>query len=348
MLVAHHANVNVCVTSKTVKKESDANGRFAHEIRRPLLIAAERGDLGTIRLLVDNAAHLVFKDEDGETVVHSAVRSGKKDVVDFFLSSKCAIDAKRKEGWTPLRIAVDRADVEMVKLLVANHADVEVADAAGVTPLAAAETAGNAELVNVLRAAQQAQAIEAQQRLESQWQEAKAANSIQAMEGFIKEHPTSAHLDEAHAKLASLKAEQERPLAERLEKALTAKPLSTIRVTSGDNVRKMQSRFNDPSEWRKLGIVRLSAWAPERKKWVPLDNRLFAIVRMEDMPRSPDNVIAHGSHGEEVEVGYVYHSYQGAMTLVIPYSITPCELEFRGLLNYGRVHFSGKNRRTRQ
>jgi len=74
------------------------------------------------------------RNEDGDTLLHVATRSGCKEVI-AELVKYIDVNAKNHNGDTPLHVALFWADSEIIKLLIINGADVHLPNNAGTTPL---------------------------------------------------------------------------------------------------------------------------------------------------------------------------------------------------------------------
>ncbi len=86
-----------------------------------------------------------------KTLLHEAVESGRKELVQYLLDKGANINAKDRRGWTPLHMAAAAGRIEIVKLLLAKGADVNVGDIRGGTALWYANEQGNEEIVELLR-----------------------------------------------------------------------------------------------------------------------------------------------------------------------------------------------------
>jgi ankyrin repeat protein len=85
----------------------------------PIFDAAKRGDLGTVRQLVQSdPAELKKKDAAfGATPLHWAALRGHKDVVTFLLSAGADTKATNRDGETPLQVARRAGKNDVVEVL---------------------------------------------------------------------------------------------------------------------------------------------------------------------------------------------------------------------------------------
>jgi len=62
----------------------------------------------------------------GNTPLHSAVRAGRKDIVELLIAKGEGVNAKNNDGQTPVDVAISRRRKEIVELLIAKGADVSL------------------------------------------------------------------------------------------------------------------------------------------------------------------------------------------------------------------------------
>tara|TARA_R110002003_G_scaffold1184_5_gene22605 strand:+ start:12133 stop:14583 length:2451 start_codon:yes stop_codon:yes gene_type:complete len=115
---------------KRVDKK-DASGRTL------LHYAASTGRQAVVQLLVDRGADVKAKDNDGVTVLHSAVVSNEA-VVQLLVDRGADVNAKVNCGITVLQFAAKEGNEAVVQLLVDRGADVNAKDTSGFTVLHAA------------------------------------------------------------------------------------------------------------------------------------------------------------------------------------------------------------------
>jgi uncharacterized protein len=91
-------------------------------------------DVATIQNLLSRGAPVDAKNKDGETALHFAAETGKKELAELLLRAGASVNAKNDSKLTPLAIAVNHGHVEVAKLLIAGGADLESRDFHGTTP----------------------------------------------------------------------------------------------------------------------------------------------------------------------------------------------------------------------
>jgi ankyrin repeat protein len=99
-------------------------------------VAARDGDLEKLRkLLVDNAALVNLKDSDGNTPLHYAAATARRDVVEYLIKQGASIRAVSKSRDTPLHRAAASVNRDAVELLLQEGADAKASNEHGDTPL---------------------------------------------------------------------------------------------------------------------------------------------------------------------------------------------------------------------
>ncbi|MFM8551358.1 MAG: ankyrin repeat domain-containing protein [Nitrospiraceae bacterium] len=135
----------------------------------PLGDAAGKGDLKTMRALLDQGQDVNEKDacgmNAGETALFCAVWAGNQPVAKLLLERGADVNAKTNWNMTPLDAAVGTGDVQMVQFLlergaVTNNAQVQVCDSGGFdinmcTSLQYAKHTGNTKIARMLEYAEE-------------------------------------------------------------------------------------------------------------------------------------------------------------------------------------------------
>ena len=94
----------------------------------PLQIAAARGAVEIVQLLIDSGAVVDARDFAQETALHSAARGGSTNVVELLLSRGTDVNARSTNGATPLSEAAGEGHMAVVELLLAKGADINLGD----------------------------------------------------------------------------------------------------------------------------------------------------------------------------------------------------------------------------
>ncbi|XP_018122170.1 provisional ortholog of ankyrin repeat domain 52 L homeolog isoform X1 [Xenopus laevis] len=119
--------------------------------RSPLLVAAEQGHTGIVRILLQNQARVDVFDEHGKAALHLAAENGHDKIADILLKHKAFVNAKTKLGLTPLHLCAQNGFNHLVKLLVGTHsASIDAMALTKRTPLHMAALNGQLDVCNSL------------------------------------------------------------------------------------------------------------------------------------------------------------------------------------------------------
>ncbi len=98
-------------------------------ISRPLITAAERGDLAVVKLLCDRGANLEIADAIGRRALHFAARRGHSAVAKLLLERGARVSPQSPgtgpRRWTPLHLAAFHGHLDIVKILCDAGADLD-------------------------------------------------------------------------------------------------------------------------------------------------------------------------------------------------------------------------------
>ncbi|KAL1700163.1 ankyrin repeat-containing domain protein [Schizophyllum commune] len=151
LLLARGATANAQVASGPA-------GPFQEERRTPLHVAAARGNVDAVTLLLDypgvsvneRAVDVNERAVDHRTALHFAIMERGFNTVASLLDRGADIDAVTMRGLTPLHLASMRPCVRSIRVLCENGANMESRDGAGWSPLYCAAYCGNEDSVRVL------------------------------------------------------------------------------------------------------------------------------------------------------------------------------------------------------
>ena len=115
--------------------------------------AVKRGDLQTVRSLVQRRAAVAGTEADGTTALHWAARGSHLDIARELVKAGAPVSASTRYGVTPLALAAETGSLPMVDLLVGAGANVNAASPDGETVLMIAARTGVLEVVDRLLAA---------------------------------------------------------------------------------------------------------------------------------------------------------------------------------------------------
>ncbi|TQD91516.1 hypothetical protein C1H46_022914 [Malus baccata] len=120
------------------------------EMGELMLMAARRGDLKNVELLLQNGADINCCDQYGLTALHAAAIKGHKDVARVLIRFGSDLESQDGEGHAPLHMAVVGGSLETVKILVHGGANVNAKSNGGATPLYMATAMGYDDITEFL------------------------------------------------------------------------------------------------------------------------------------------------------------------------------------------------------
>ena len=137
----HHtlygSDVSCEILSCLTGSGADVNG--VNKVKHtPLMIAAKRGHLNALTLLIKHGAHDVdLEDSDGYTALHYAVYSSdiSCEILSCLIGIGADVNARTNNGVTPLMIAAEEGHINGVTSLVKCGANVDLQDKYGNTAL---------------------------------------------------------------------------------------------------------------------------------------------------------------------------------------------------------------------
>ena len=155
-------------SSKPVSERAGTDPARAED-EAALREAAIKGDIGTVKVLLDEGVNVNAKDADGRTALTEAAFYGRTEIAKMLLDKGADVFAKKNDGATPLTMAAShkeiaemiqqeiqllevagKGDNAMVKELLDKGAYVNVRDPEGRTPLTEAAWNNHVETVKLL------------------------------------------------------------------------------------------------------------------------------------------------------------------------------------------------------
>lgn len=76
-----------------------------------------------------------IKDKEGNSLLHFAVASNDKSIIELLLNAGAGVNDIRMDGYTPLHMAVESGDQEIIKILLDHGARLDIQDLFGKTAL---------------------------------------------------------------------------------------------------------------------------------------------------------------------------------------------------------------------
>ncbi|XP_045916611.1 ankyrin repeat domain-containing protein 6b isoform X3 [Micropterus dolomieu] len=118
--------------------------------RSPLHLAAYKGHIDVVRILLKAGCDLDIHDDGEQTALHRAAVVGNSDVISVLIQEGCALDRQDKDGNTALHEVSWHGFSQSVKLLVKAGANVHAKNKAGNTALHLACQNGHSQSSKVL------------------------------------------------------------------------------------------------------------------------------------------------------------------------------------------------------
>ena len=148
----HEATHSDCKDVVQILLESGINPNNENNFQMtPLLLTDDtRSSQIIIKLLLDYGADINKPDKFGETRLHSAARSGAKNVVQLLLDRGADPNLAGGHGETPLHNCAQQGYLGVVKLLLDKGGDINSAEINGMTPLYEAVEEDKKDVVRLL------------------------------------------------------------------------------------------------------------------------------------------------------------------------------------------------------
>jgi len=121
------------------------------DLQTPLIVAAKAGSVDVVRLLLEYHPDLTAKDDIGWAVLHLAIFENQGEIVELLLENGADVGMLGASGRTPLHCAAVREREDIVRLLLEKGANSKAKSAEGKTPLELAEKYRKESIVRILR-----------------------------------------------------------------------------------------------------------------------------------------------------------------------------------------------------
>ena len=102
-------------------------------------------------LLIDNGANIHFKNKEGYSPLHKAVKGGHSDVARLLIANRAFVTTTNNQGTSLLHEAAITQQTEIMELLIAEGVNINAKDRAGMTPVQQAEISGHYDIADFLR-----------------------------------------------------------------------------------------------------------------------------------------------------------------------------------------------------
>jgi ankyrin repeat protein len=130
------------------------------EGQTPLMFAVWPSNDSTpsiVRTLIKAGARVNDVDKKGETVLMFAAKYASPDILQVLVAARARLDARNNQGQTALMFAIQNSrpwKLESVRFLLKSGASVNIKDNEDITPLELARKLGESEMVKLLEEAQ--------------------------------------------------------------------------------------------------------------------------------------------------------------------------------------------------
>ncbi|XP_005102513.1 serine/threonine-protein phosphatase 6 regulatory ankyrin repeat subunit C [Aplysia californica] len=118
--------------------------------RKPVHIAACKGHLASIQLLISRGADINQVDSDQRTPLHWVAMYGHSHLIPWMMRTGSAVNVAQNDGFTPLHTATCLGHVEVCRELLKGGASLTQKDRDGWTPLHTAVCYGNTDVIRLL------------------------------------------------------------------------------------------------------------------------------------------------------------------------------------------------------
>ena len=136
--------------SLSIDHAQNVESRGLDDKSAKLHVASADGHVEVARILVEQGADVMARDNDGKTSLHAASKKGHVEITRFLVEHGADVTARDNNGWTPLHVASSCGSVEVACLLIKHGADVTAQADDGRTPLVVAAEVGNVEVIRIL------------------------------------------------------------------------------------------------------------------------------------------------------------------------------------------------------
>jgi ankyrin repeat protein len=140
---------NIEVVKLLIDRGANVNAILEDGIT-PLINAARAGHVNICALLIEKGADVDIKPASGQTALSTSAKYGKLKTAEFLIKKGATVDARDFFGRTPLMYAAAFNDTAMCILLISHNADKSIVDNDGVNALLAACINNRIETTRVL------------------------------------------------------------------------------------------------------------------------------------------------------------------------------------------------------
>ena len=116
----------------------------------PLVDAVKRGDIQTLRALLQRQPEVNISEADGTTALHWAAHREDMEAADLLIRAGANVKVANSLGVTPLSLACLNGNATIIEMLLKAGADANAASSTGETPLMLAARTGKVDALKIL------------------------------------------------------------------------------------------------------------------------------------------------------------------------------------------------------
>ncbi|XP_004388480.1 ankyrin repeat domain-containing protein 6 isoform X4 [Trichechus manatus latirostris] len=121
--------------------------------RTPLHLAANKGHLSVVRILLKAGCDLNIQDDGDQTALHRATVVGNTEIISALIQEGCALDRQDKAGNTALHLACQNSHAQSVRVLLLGGSRADLKNNAGDTCLHVAARYNHLPIIRLLLSA---------------------------------------------------------------------------------------------------------------------------------------------------------------------------------------------------
>ena len=123
---------------------------FAQQPEKSIDQAVVDGDLARVKTLISEGADINSKNRMGWTLLHTAIRNSRTEIVTLLIEKGADVKAKDNRGRTTLHFAVESGQKDIVELIIAKGVEINVMDGRADNALSLAKKGNNKEIIDLL------------------------------------------------------------------------------------------------------------------------------------------------------------------------------------------------------
>lgn len=145
-------NNNISETKKLIKLGANLNYQEKESGDFPLLIAFynDNDSMGCFKLLINAKADINLQNWEGDSLLHKAIKYGRKNIVKLLINAKINLDLQNIEYETPLMLSIIHKNEDLSELLINSKTNINLKNRKGKTALILASENGQKRIIQKL------------------------------------------------------------------------------------------------------------------------------------------------------------------------------------------------------